>query len=131
MTEKYKDEIEEILRKAGEVAPSNPPRDTERPPEDQRQNSTVSRRTPVPSRRPNPSRPTITPGKMMLAGVILLFIGIRFWPLIWVGLALLVGAYLMYFVRPRSINYEKMWRGRSVEDKPPSYWDQLKRRLGK
>ena len=131
MTEKYKDEIEEILRKAGEVAPSKPARDTEPHPEDRRRDSMVSRRTPVPSQRPTPSRPSITPGKLMVAGVVLLLIGIRFWPLIWVGLALLVGAYLMYFVSPRSINYEKRWRGRSVDDKPMSYWDQLKRRLRK
>ncbi len=132
MTEKYKDEIEEILRKAGEVAPSKPSRDTERPPEDRGRDSTVSRRTPVPSRRSTPSRPSITPGKLMLAGVISLLIGvISFWPLIWMGLALLVGAYLMYFVSPRSINVEKRWRGRPVEDRPASYWDQLKRWLRK
>ena len=127
MTEKYKDEIEEILRKAGEVAPSKPTRDTERPPEDGRRDSMVSRRTPAPNQRPKPSRPSITPGKLMLAGVILLLIGIRFWPMIWVGLALLVGAYLMYFVSSRSINYEKRWRGRSVADRPVSYWAQFKR----
>ncbi len=131
MTEKYKDEIEEILRKAGEVAPSKPPQDKERPPEDRRRDSIVSRRTPVPSQRPTPRRPSITPGKLMLAGVILLLIGISFWPLIWVGLALLVGGYLMYFVSPRSINYEKRWRGRSVEDRPVSYWAQFKRWLRK
>ena len=123
MPEKYKDEIEEILRKAGEVAPSKPPRDTEQHPEDRPRDSMVSRRTPVPRQRPTPGRPSITPGKLMLAGVILLLIGISFRPLIWVGLALLVGAYLMYFVSPRSINYEKRWRGRSVEDRPGSYWD--------
>ena len=30
MPDKYKDEIEEILRKAGEVAPSDPPRELAR-----------------------------------------------------------------------------------------------------
>ena len=131
MTEKYKDEIEEILRKAGEVAPSKPTRDTERTPEGGRGDSKVSRRTPVPSQRQIPGRPSITPGKLMVAGVIALLIGISIWPLIWVGLALLVGAYLMYFVSPRSINVEKRWRGRSVEDRPASYWDQVKRWLRK
>ncbi len=131
MTEKYKDEIEEILRQAGEVAPSKPTRDTERKPEDPRRDLMVSRRNLVPSQRPTSSLPSITPGKLMLAGVILLLIGIRFWPLIWVGLALLVGAYLMYFVSPRSINVEKRWRGRSVEDRPGSYWGQVKRWLRK
>ena len=34
MPEKYKDEIEEILKNAGELAPSKIPRDSERHPED-------------------------------------------------------------------------------------------------
>ena len=64
----------------------------------------------------------------MLVGVILLVIGFKFWPLIWVGLAILAGGYMMYFVAPRTIAYEKRWRGRSVEEDPPtSQWDRLKR----
>ena len=129
MPEKYKDEIEEILKKAGEAAPSPNTDESQRHPEDRPRGreSTVSRQAPAPRSSPGQRRPSITPGKLMLLGVILLIVGIKFWPLIWVGLAILAGGYMMYFVAPRSINYEKRWRGRSVEDAPKSQWDRLKR----
>jgi hypothetical protein len=47
--------------------------------------------------------------------------------LIWVGLALLVFGYLLFFITPRSINIEKRWRGESVEDVGESPWDRFKR----
>ena len=127
MPEKYKDEIEEILRKAGEAAPKNPPRASEGNPEDRPREPASNRSVPAQGYRTSPRLPTITPGKMMLAGVVLFLIGIEFTPLIWVGLATLVGAYLLYFVKPRSISYEKRWRGRSVEETPPDAWNKLKR----
>ena len=132
MPEKYKDEIEEILRKAGEAAPSKTPRDTERHSDDRPREPLATRQAPKPGSRPSQGLPKITPGKLMLAGVIVFLIGaLKFPPLIWVGLAVLVGAYLMYFVSPRSINVEKRWRGRSVDDPPGSYWDRLKHWLRK
>ncbi len=127
MRDKYRDEIEEILRKAGEAAPSDSAKESERRPEDRPRDTRVRQRPPMGNPRPSTRRLTITPGKMMLAGVVLFLIGLKFWPLIWVGLAMLVGAYLLYFVRPRSISQEKRWRGRSVEDVQPSPWDQVKR----
>ena len=129
MPEKYKDEIEEILKRAGEAAPSETSRESERHPEDRPQgrDSLVGRQAPAPGSRPSQRRPSITPGKLMLVGVILLLVGFKFWPLIWVGLAILAGGYMMYFVAPRTINHEKRWRGRSVEDAPTSQWDRLKR----
>ena len=129
MPEKYKDEIEEILKRAGEAAPSKTSGESERHPEDRPQGrgSLVSRQAPAPGSKPSQRRPSITPGKLMLVGVILLLVGFKFWPLIWVGLAMLAGGYMMYFVAPRTINYEKRWRGRSVEDDPTSQWDRLKR----
>ena len=134
MPEKYKDEIEEILRKAGEVAPVPTAKDSERHPENRPKGTggpLESSQSPNAEQRPSRPRPTITPGKVMLAGVILLLLGIRVSPLIWVGLALLVVAYLMYFVSPRSINYEKRWRGRSVEEDPGSPLDRFKRWIRK
>ena len=129
MPEKYKDEIEEILKRAGEAAPSRTPKESEGRPEERPtgRESTISRQAQAPDSKPGRRRPTITPGKLMLVGVVLLIIGIKFWPLIWIGLAILAGGYMMYFVAPRSINYEKRWRGRSVEDGPTSQWDRLKR----
>ena len=61
----------------------------------------------------------------MLTGAIVLIAGIWFWPLIWVGLVLLAVSYLLFFVTPRSISYEKKWRGRSV-DEVQSQWDRIK-----
>ena len=129
MPEKYKDEIEEILKRAGEAAPGRTTDGSEGHPEDQPRGreSMVSRQGPAPRGRPSQHRPSITPGKLMLLGVILLIVGFKFWPLIWVGLAILAGGYMMYFVAPRSISYDKRWRGRSVEDAPKSQWDRLKR----
>ena len=129
MTEKYKDEIEEILRKAGEAAPRNHSKESERHPEDRSREPIVTQRTPAPDYRPRARRPTVTPGKLMLAGVVAILIGIKFTPLIWIGLALLVGGYLLYFVKPRSISYDKRWRGRSVEDTSTNSWERLKRWL--
>ena len=127
MPEKYKDEIEEILRKAGEAAPRHPPKASERQPEDRPREPVANPRLPAQETRTGPRVPTITPGKVMLAGVVLFLIGIKFTPLIWIGLAMLVGAYLLYFVKPRSITYEKRWRGRSVEDTPTDPLNKLKR----
>ena len=130
MPEKYKDEIEEILRKAGEVVPDKSSKESERHPEDRSREPIVTRRAPVAEHRSSARRPTITAGKLMLAGVVVFLIGIKFTPFIWIGLAMLVGAYLFYFVKPRSISYEKRWRGRSVDDDAPATsWERLKRWL--
>ena len=129
MRDKYEEEIEEILRKAGEAAPSDSPKESERHPEDRLRDTRVKPRAPVRDYRAGTRRLTITPGKLMLAGVVFFLIGLKFWPLIWVGLAMLAGGYLLYFVRPRSISQEKRWRGRSVEDVQPSLLEHLKRRF--
>ena len=131
MPEKYKDEIEEILKKAGEMAPSKSPRESERHPVDrprgrESRDATTSRQTSAPSSSSSRSLPAITPGKLMLVGVIVLLIGFKFWPLIWLGLAILAGGYMMYFIAPRTLNYEKRWRGRSVDEPATSQWDRLK-----
>ena len=129
MPEKYQDEIEEILRSAGEAAPRDAAKEVERPLEDR---STLLRDS-RPARSPNHGNvgrwPSITPGKIMLAGVIVFLIGIiSFGPLIWVGLGMLVVAYLLYFVSPRSISQEKRWRGRVVEE-PRTAWQRVRRWL--
>ncbi len=115
MPEKYRDEIEEILKMAGDVAP--PPsshREAEEHPEDRPREA---RRAPAAWRGANRRWLSVTPGKLLVAGLILFvvsaFLGLG--PLIWVGLILLVVAYLLFFVSPRSISYEKRWRGRSVD----------------
>ena len=129
MPEKYKDEIEDILRKAGEVAPNKPSNESERHPEDRSREPVVTRRVPLPESRPGPRGPTITAGKLMLFGVIVFLIGIMFTPFIWIGLAMLAGGYLLYFIKPRSISQEKRWRGRSVDEDSTTSWERLKRWL--
>ena len=128
MPEKYKDEIEEILKRAGEAAASDTHKEVERPPED---NSTLLRNS-RPARSPNLGNvrrwPSLTPGKIALAGVIVFLVGLKFFPLIWVGLGMLVVAYLLYFVTPRSASQEKRWRGRVVEERRTA-WQRVKRWL--
>jgi len=52
---------------------------------------------------------------------------LQIWILIWVGLALLVLGYLLFFITPRSVSMEKRWRGESIEDAPETQWDRFKR----
>lgn len=129
MPEKYQDEIEEILRKVGEVAPGDTTKEVERPSEDRSTMLKDSR----PARSANQGDvgrwPSITPGKIMLAGVIVFLVGIiSFQPLIWVGLVMLVVAYLLYFASPRSGSDEKRWRGRVVVERRNA-WQRVKRWL--
>ena len=131
MPERYQDEIEEILRKAGEAAPGDAAR--ERPRADDR--VVVPVRAPDQAPNPAPSQrrrwPRLTPGKLMLLGLALFVIG-ALWgsarPLVWVGLGMTVLAYLLFFVSPRSIEHEKRWRGQVVEEYD-SPWQRLRRWL--
>ncbi len=116
MPNRYQDEIEEILRKAGEVAPIEPPESRERPREER---SNVARRTRRPAPPPEATGrvwPRLSPGKLLLAGLIVFLVSALWWtPGVWVGLGMLGVAYLLFFVSPRSINHEKRWRGRPVD----------------
>ncbi len=68
----------------------------------------------------------MSPGKLLLAGLVIFIIGALTWePGIWIGLAVLVVAYLLFFVKPRSISIEKRWRGQVIEDYQ-SPWARLK-----
>ncbi len=127
MPEKYQDEIEEILKRAGEAPPSEPTQQVERLKSIARGSNPVRASREAPAPRPNYRwpLPRVSPGKVMLTGAIVLITGIWFWPLIWVGLALLAVSYLLFFVTPRSISSEKFWRGRPVGD-VQSPWDRLK-----
>lgn len=118
MPEKYQDEIEEILRRAGEAPPSEPTQQVERLKSVARGPNPVRASREAPATRPNYRWPLlrVSPGKVMLTGAIVLIAGIWFWPLIWVGLALLAVSYLLFFVTPRSMSYEKKWRGQSVDE---------------
>ena len=131
MSDKYQKEIEEILKNAGEAAPDETARETEKPLEDRlravRQASS-SDKVPA-SYSPRGRWPSITPGKILMTGLIVFNVTalLQIWVLIWVGLALLVAGYLLFFVTPRNISIEKRWRGQSIEDIPESPWDRFKR----
>ena len=127
MPEKYQDEIEEILKRAGEAPPSEPAQEGEQRRAVDRGPRPIRASQEAPAPRPNYRwpLPRISPGKVMLTGAIVLIAGIWFWPLIWVGLALLAVSYLLFFVTPRSISSEKFWRGRPV-GKVQSPWDRIK-----
>ena len=131
MSNKYQKEIEEILKNAGEVAPDETAGETEKPLEDRPRavrQASGSDKTPV-SYSPRGGWPSITPGKILLTGLIVFIVTalLQLWVLIWVGLALLVAGYLLFFVTPRNISIEKRWRGESIEDSPESPWDRFKR----
>ena len=72
---KYQEEIEEILRNAGEVAPEKTVREQEKPLED-RPRGQIRATDPAPAPDYNPSSrwPTITSSKVLLAGLIIFII---------------------------------------------------------
>lgn len=126
MPDKYQEEIEEILRGLGEKAPPRKGGSEQpvKPPDD----APLVARQVASSQHPQRGRvwPTITPGKLAIIGILVFLLG-AVWvrPLIWVGLSFLVGAYLLVFIKPRSISQDKRWRGKSVEEEQ-SPWEKLK-----
>ena len=131
MPEKYQDEIEEILRRSGESAPVKSAGERQQPPEDDPETYSSLRDLKQSNRRTPRWWPSFSPGKIMLGGLAIFLIAaiLGFSPLIWVGLAVLVIAYLLFFVKPGSTRLEKRWRGRSVEEQDGSNVDKLKKWL--
>lgn len=132
MQDKYEKEIEEILKNAGEVAPEQSRSESEKPLEDRPRAArrAAEANKPEVTYSPSSSRwPTITPGKILITGLVVFIVTVllQIWVLIWVGLALLVFGYLLFFITPRNINMEKRWRGESIEEMPGSPWDRIKR----
>ena len=132
MSDKYQKEIEEILKNAGENVPEESAGEREKPLEDRPR---AVRRAAASADKTQAHYtsgrrwPTITPGKILVAGLVVFIITalLQIWVLIWVGLALLVVGYLLFFITPRNITLEKRWRGESIEDPPESPWDRFKR----
>lgn len=131
MPEKYQDEIEEILRRSGESAPVKGSRQSEQPLEDDSEAYSSLRDIKQSNHRSARWWPSFSPGKVMLGGLAIFLIGAitPFSLLIWPGLAILVIAYLLFFVKPGSAPIEKRWRGRSVEEDDGSNVDKLKKWL--
>ena len=133
MPEKYREEIEEILKHAEEAMPK------------ERATSAGKRPNTSPGRSSNPlSRFSsgggfkISAGKLMLGSFALLLLALILGasglasPVILVvaGLVLFVIAYALFFVRPTSTGgYEKRWRGRLIIEDNLSMWERFKRWL--
>jgi hypothetical protein len=137
MSDRYRKEIEEILERVNEKrTPSANARPSQQPP--RRSESTPRRPQP---RRAGPSSPLITPGRLFLAGIVLLLaalvlngttLGAYAGILTWIGIALFVIAYVRYFTAPRR-DSERRWRGQSIEDPQPEgplvrFWRWLNRK---
>ena len=130
MSDKYQKEIEEILRNAGEAAPDETDRRQEKPLEDlPRSQQRQLEQEPASNYTPSGRWPTIKPSKVLLTGLVIFIIAALFkaWPFVWLGLALLVVGYLMFFVSPRSVSIEKRWRGQALEPGAESSWERFKR----
>ena len=121
----YLDEIEEILKRSEKKPPSSRPQWAFK----------LSHKLPR-LRVPRPSwMPTISAGRLMIAGIALLILAMIFRalvpglmaPLIWAGLGLFVLAYLFFLIKPSQPRYEKRWRGQSIEEEPESPWDRIRR----
>jgi len=128
MPERYKEEIEEILRRTDEMTPAPPNREAEKRPVDLAQPTYPAHRSSRSSGGSVRRWPALSPGKILLAGLVLLLLG-AVWQvtLLWIGLGLLVAGYLLFFVKPRSISYEKRWRGRAVEEPTSEWWWRFRR----
>ena len=136
MPDRYQDEIEEILKGIEEEEPARPVRRTQPIIDDLPREA----RQEVPSYRDQRREDRgaasrwkhVTPGRVALTGFAILILGLALntvglgW-LVWLGLLGLAGAYLLFFIRPRPINQDKKWRGRSVESQGPSPWQRFKR----
>ena len=123
MPERFQQEIEEILEQTEAQAPPSRPKRA-------RQQKADS---------PSGAGGFITPGRMIIAAVILLltfaliFDGTLATAFLWAGLVVGVLGYAFFFVRADRADNKLHWRGKPVEyDSPPSgpsFWDKLRRRF--
>ena len=114
MTKRYQDEIEEILKKAGDLpAPPSPDAPNEKPPQrGRRLRQTGARRA-----------WSLNYKHALLAGIAILIASIFTggWPVFAAGAALLIAGYILYYRAPRprpapgsATRPTKMWRGRPI-----------------
>ena len=129
MPERYKDEIEEILKQAENVLSEESTKAEAPKPRGKRR---VIRLPALPTKG-GWQWPTFSPGKVMLAALAMFVLALvlHATTFVWVGLGLFVVAYVMFFLQPKSgsTGYQKRWRGRLVEEGNPSLWDRFRRLL--
>ena len=127
MSDRYKREIEEILRRAGYA---------------NGQMRTSKKRLPFPLliwrsiKQSSPGRfCSFTPGRIMMLAVSMLMSALLLnvfglgivGPIAWIGLVLFIIGYAMFFLRPRTV--EKRWRGQPINDGVESLWNRIRQRL--
>ena len=128
MPDRYKQEIEEILRQAGEIAPA------ERPAERRTGLLSLAWRHFVESL--GGKTWSISPGRVMLTAIALLLSALiaramvpgLVGPLAWGGLILFIVGYGMFFVRAPKNTVERRWRGQPL-DTEETWWDRFRRRI--
>jgi hypothetical protein len=127
MSEKYKKEIEDILRKAGETGSVGPRRGFGR---------SIPRLIWFQLAESIGGKGwSLSPGRVMLIAVALLLTALIFGSfapslvgvLAWSGLILLIVGYAMFFIRPK--RPEKTWRGRRLDDGEDSWWKRIRRKI--
>ena len=131
MSEKYKQEIEEILQRAEEVMPGGPSKTP------QKRSEGTGRGIGLVGRLARRPRLKMSASKVMLASFAVLLLAFilsvadvgSVVPLVAAGLVLFVIGYALFFIRSGG-SYEKRWRGKVVEDQP-SAWGRVKRWLSK
>ena len=121
MGQRYQREIEEILDKVNEDQPTGP---TARSASGSRRERAAQRiRAP---REGSRFRLEFSPSKLLLGGIALLLVSFAMLlmglttfaaPIAWVGIAAFIGAYVLFFTKPRR-TVERRWRGQSIEDVP-------------
>ena len=126
MSQRYKREIEEILKQAGELSP---PEMIRRPRRKFRSLIWL-----YVSQSLGGKNWSISPGRVMFAAVSLLLAALIFRamipgvvaPLAWAGLLMFIVGYGMFFIKPPQI--EKRWRGQPLEEVGNSWWDRIRKR---
>jgi len=116
MPDKYQSEIEDILRQADDlIFHQETPEDTQR--YQQRNKNLLLEK--VRALRISPSRIMVAGICLFLVALILMPMGVTTAPLVWAGLAMLIVAYILFFILPKSDSgNRKRWRGRVIEEQP-------------
>ena len=129
MPDRYRREIEEILRQAGEVEASERPK---------RSGRSIPRTVWLYVKQSLGGKGwSLSPGRIMLIAVSL-FLAAAILPAMvsvsglgmllgFAGLLLFIVGYAMFFVKPPTI--EKRWRGQPLDEVGESWWGRLRRKL--
>ena len=131
MSDKYMKEIEDILKQADGMLPKDRPRPAVGQPKPSgRSSNLLSRITGGRGLRISARQLMLTSLGLFLLALILATTKIGFvMPLVIAAVVLFVVAWVLFFMRPVSFSsYEKLWRGRPIEEKL-SMWDRFRRWL--